>query len=431
MARAAFTFTAVRRFAVVGLATAGFVALGSGMGTAASAADAVPPTGMHYEVTSTQPLPNGLRLAVSQTTHRVYTTRFEPTTGGDTAQVEVTDGVTGASVATIEIDSCLTPLTPVIDEASDTVYVPCFDSAEVVVIDGATDQVTTTIEQTDWHPYAGAVDPATHTLYVADGGQGPGTAAVAVIDTTTNTVENSVPIGDGLREPALDAAAHRLYVSVSPSALGDPGSIAVVDTTTNTLLTTILPAGAGGLDFAAVDASAHRMYTFDANTLYSVDTTTNEVTGAPVENLQSDPSAAAFDATAQRLYIAGSGSEDLDGVPGHEIIVAGLLIVDPATGTSADPVILEATSLLSLGVDEASGTVFAVAEALDGSLEQLTISLVPDPTPTPTPAPTDATVTPASLAATGATPALPLTIGGALLLAGAALWLVRRRVHAG
>jgi YVTN family beta-propeller protein len=35
---------------------------------------------------------------------------------------------------------------------------------------------------------------------------------VSVIDTTTNAVINTIPVGDGLREIAYDSINHRMYI---------------------------------------------------------------------------------------------------------------------------------------------------------------------------------------------------------------------------
>ena len=56
-----------------------------------------------------------------------------------------------------------------------------------------------------------AVDPGTHTVYVANGGHN----TVSVIDASTRTVSATVPVGTSPRGVAVDPGSHTVYVTNS------------------------------------------------------------------------------------------------------------------------------------------------------------------------------------------------------------------------
>jgi YVTN family beta-propeller protein len=80
----------------------------------------------------------------------------------------------------------------------------------VSVIDAATSTVTATIG-VGTYPDGVAVDPATGTVYVANGGDG----TVSVIDAATSTVTATIGVGSGPDGVAVDPATHTAYVANS------------------------------------------------------------------------------------------------------------------------------------------------------------------------------------------------------------------------
>ena len=76
------------------------------------------------------------------------------------------------------------------------------------MIDAATNTVTATIPVGS-EPYGVAVDPATHTVYVTNAGDG----TVSVIDAATNTVTATIPVGAYPDGVAVDPAAGTVYVT--------------------------------------------------------------------------------------------------------------------------------------------------------------------------------------------------------------------------
>jgi YVTN family beta-propeller protein len=121
-------------------------------------------------------------VAVNPSTHKAYVAN----SGGNTVSV-----INGASViATIGVGH--DPDAVAVDPSTDTVYVvnrndltPNENYGTVSVINGATGKVTATITlDGHWEPDGVAVDPSTHTAYVANGGNG-GNGTVSVINGAT------------------------------------------------------------------------------------------------------------------------------------------------------------------------------------------------------------------------------------------------------
>ena len=134
-----------------------------------------------------------------------------------------------------------------IDPTNGSLYISRPGAGVVSVVDLTTNTVATTIPVNG--PGRIAVDPIAHRAYVVSAG------ALAVIDTTSNTVVDSI---GGLSNPigvAVDPGTHTVYVANYVSQ-----TIAVIDTTTS-------PATVANTDIAGsrpwavdVDASTHKAY---------------------------------------------------------------------------------------------------------------------------------------------------------------------------
>jgi YVTN family beta-propeller protein len=110
-----------------------------------------------------------------------------------------------------------------------TAYVCNNGSADVSVIDTATNTVTGTIPVGD-HPNGMAITPDGATVYVAnDGGN-----TVSAISTATNTVTATIPVGSGPLNIAVNSAGTTAYVTNS-----NAGTVSVIDTATNAVTATI------------------------------------------------------------------------------------------------------------------------------------------------------------------------------------------------
>jgi YVTN family beta-propeller protein len=143
-------------------------------------------------------------VAVDPTTNTVYVASSDPGT------VAVIDGATNTVKATIAVNSG-NPFENLfgiaVDPATHLVYVADQDGGTVAVIDGATNTVTATIPLgTTTRPSFVAVDSAAHTIYVSASG-------VSVIDGATNTVTATVAPGGSPQGIAVDPVTHTAYVA--------------------------------------------------------------------------------------------------------------------------------------------------------------------------------------------------------------------------
>jgi YVTN family beta-propeller protein len=62
---------------------------------------------------------------------------------------------------------------------------------------------------------------------------------LTVIDTATNAIVATVPVGRGPRGVAVSPDERRVYVALFGFGTAIPGGVAVIDATTNTVITTI------------------------------------------------------------------------------------------------------------------------------------------------------------------------------------------------
>jgi YVTN family beta-propeller protein len=163
------------------------------------------------------------------------------------------------------------PLAVAVDPATHTAYVANagFDQASVSVIDEATNTVTATIPVGS-QPYAVGVDPWTRTVYVANSASHD----VSVIDEASNTVTATIPVGAGPWLVAVDPAARTVYV-----ANVDDDTVSVIDAATN-IVTATIPLGGVEPWGLAVDPVTRSVYVADAaeDTVSVIDEETNTVT---------------------------------------------------------------------------------------------------------------------------------------------------------
>ena len=110
-----------------------------------------------------------------------------------------------------------------VDPDTHTVYVANLGDNSVSVIDGSTRTVTATVPvgKSPW--WGVAVDPGTHTVYVPnlDGD------TVSVIDASTRTVTATVAVGGGPRGVAVDPGTHTVYVTIT--SVSGNGTVSAIE----------------------------------------------------------------------------------------------------------------------------------------------------------------------------------------------------------
>src|SRR3989338_6732016 len=115
-------------------------------------------------------------------------------------------------------------------------YVPHFWGDTVSVIDTSTNTVVETVSVGS-NPYGVAVHPAGTRVYVTNSAldRSPnGNHTVSVIDTSTNTVVETVSVGSNPIGVAVNPAGTRVYVANYGSK-----TVSVIDTSTNTVVATV------------------------------------------------------------------------------------------------------------------------------------------------------------------------------------------------
>jgi YVTN family beta-propeller protein len=147
---------------------------------------------------------------------------------------------------------------------------PNFWSADLVTITGV-DSDTPNIDfvlAPNFDPHGIVVTPDGSRAYVAH----RGADSVSVVNLTTRTLAQRIPVGDSPLQMALTPNPHRLFVSNF-----DGSTISLIDTTTNTTVATILTGpGPDGIVFTSDSARAYVAQNA-ANDIVVIDTTTNSV----------------------------------------------------------------------------------------------------------------------------------------------------------
>jgi len=193
-------------------------------------------------------------VAVDPSTHMVYVVddNYVSVINEETDTVTGTLYPTGDDLMGVAVD----PLT-------DMVYVTSYETSyapnSVSVVNGATGDVTATIDL-GFNPQSIAVDPLTDMVYVADGAPN----SVLVINGATNTVTGTIGVGSDPRSVAVDPLTDTVYVTNYLS-----GTVSVIDGATNTVTGTIsVGSNPSGL---AVDPSTGTVYAADvSSTMWAI-----------------------------------------------------------------------------------------------------------------------------------------------------------------
>lgn len=177
-------------------------------------------------------------------------------------------------------------------------YIPNSGSNSVTVIDTATNTVFATVP-VGIFPTAVAVNLGGARAYVANQNSGD----VSVIDTATNSVVTSVAVGT-LQAVAIDPAGNRVY-----TANGSSDSVSVIDTASNSVVATV--AVGTYASSVAVNPAGTFLYVTNenSNNVSVIDTASNTVTATVA--VGSRPYGVAISPDGSRAYVTNSSSSSV------------------------------------------------------------------------------------------------------------------------
>ncbi len=175
-------------------------------------------------------------LLVAFTARPSFAVPFVYAANADSDDVTVIDAATNLVVTTITVGD--EPRNPAVSPDGTRVYVPNRHDDNVTVINGVTNTVITTINDADFdEPYGAAVSPNGQRVYVVNKeGGGSSTGSLTVINATNNTVIDTFDDACYVSPEwvVVNPAGTRAYVV---SRQGD--QVCVVDTSDNSVIDTV------------------------------------------------------------------------------------------------------------------------------------------------------------------------------------------------
>jgi large repetitive protein len=220
-----------------------------------------------------------------------------------------------------------------VDSVTDTIYLAT--TTGVVVINGATNSVTTTIGPAA-PVYAIADDSATDTVYVATlPSTGP---EIEVINGATNTVTTTISLPSGSTGLAVDAATDTVY-----AAEPDQSQVSVINGATNEVVTNI-STGAGTAPYhLAVDDTSDTVWIADEKgSLIAIDGATNVASDIPLAG--TEPYSVAVNDAEDTIYVTDYKNGQV-------------IVLDGSTGTISTLVSVGAYAS-GIDVDQSSGLIY-------------------------------------------------------------------------
>jgi YVTN family beta-propeller protein len=193
--------------------------------------------------------------------------------------------------------------------ASPLAYVTDFFSAAVLVIDTSTNAVVATVPVGNL-PSGVAITPDGAFAYVANQGR-----TVSVIETATNTVVATVPLGPSPFDVAITPDGAFAYVTAQSQT---QNTVAVISTATNAVVTTIDLGPGSARRLAITPDGAFAYVTVDfQDTVAVISTATNAVVATvPIDSPGGGPSSLAITPDGAFVYVG------INGGPGGVAVIA-------------------------------------------------------------------------------------------------------------
>jgi YVTN family beta-propeller protein len=260
--------------------------------------------------------------AANRATNQIYTANY------DSNNVTVIDGATDQTTTVVAgqypYDVRVNPLTNKIYVANycgnDST---CQSNGTVTVIDGAT--LNTTTVNVGPNPYQAAVNTVTNKIYVANSGAGN---TVTVIDGATN---NTTPVTVGNRPEglAVNSVTNKIYVPNSAD-----NTVTVIDGAT--LATTVVAAGGDPVE-VAVNSVTNQIYVANnsGNTVTVIDGVTNNTNTV---NVDLNPAWVAVNQVTNQIYVANSGSNTVTVIDGATMNPTSVTVGNAPYELAVDPV---------------------------------------------------------------------------------------------
>ena len=225
------------------------------------------------------------------------TTKKSPTVGMLTIclAVAATIGTASADWVTTTVPAGDTPWAGAVNPVTNKIYVANMHSHNVTVIDGATNN--TTLVAAGSEPCAVAVNPVTNKIYVVN----EDSYNVTVIDGATNNT-TTVAAGSRPLAVALNPVTNKIYVANFSSS-----NVTVIDGATNATTTV----ATGSLPLAvAVNPVTNKIYVANKSSrdVTIIDGATNATTQVVVGD---DPRGVAVNPVTNRIYVANFGSNNV------------------------------------------------------------------------------------------------------------------------
>lgn len=177
----------------------------------------------------------------------------------------------------------------------------------VSVVDTERGSVAATIPITESHASEPtvAISPDGHHLYVADEGSGDGPGTVSVIDTRTNTLAQTIPVGVRPSDVAVSSDGQRAYVTNFAS-----GGISIIDTQKNSVIGAI-PILGDSLTHLAVSPNGQQLYVLENFFTHGV-AVVDAASGVVSANIPSSgPTALAVSPDGRHVYVANGADGTL------------------------------------------------------------------------------------------------------------------------
>jgi YVTN family beta-propeller protein len=201
-------------------------------------------------------------------------------------------------------------------------------------------------------PAGVAFNPSNNDMYVANHGG----FTVSVIDSSTNEVVDTIPVGAFPLGIAFNPSNNDMYVTVVGSS-----TVSVIDSSTNTVVDTIPVERPHGVAF---NPSNNDMYVANerSETVSVIDSSTNTVVDTIV--VGSLPTGIAFNPTNNNIYVANLGSKSVS-------------VIDSSTNEVVDTVDTVERDPIGIAFNPSNNDMYVA------NRDSNTVSVIATPTPTP------------------------------------------------